>query len=85
MKKKALLIAAACVGFVATSGVSSAADLRPGARVAAAGYVGPQIFSLRRSYPGFRPGTAIVNVVPCASPWALWDSYPADALYCQRQ
>jgi hypothetical protein len=82
--KKALLIAAACIGFVAMTGASNAADLKPGAR-GAAGYVSPQIFSLRRSYPGYTPGVRIVNVVPCASPWALWDYYPADALYCQRQ
>jgi hypothetical protein len=80
--KKTLLIAAACVGFMATSSASNAAD-RPGVR--AAGYAAPQIFSLRRSYPGYTPGVRIVNVVPCASPWALWDYYPADALYCQRQ
>ena len=83
---KALFIAAAWFGLlaapIATSSAASAADLKAGVR--AGGYVAPQIYSLRRSYPGFRPGTAIVNVVPCASPWALWDAYPPEALYCQR-
>ena len=82
--KKVLLIASACIGLMSTSAGTNAADLRvTGVRVA---QVSPavQIYSLRRSYPGFRPGTAIVNVVPCASPWALWDAYPPEALYCQR-
>ena len=79
--KKALLVAAAGLAFVAAGSVSNAAD-RPGVR--AAGYAAPQVFSLRTSYPGFRPIGTEGPIVACPSPYDLWP-YTTTSLLCRRQ
>lgn len=81
---KVLLITASCLGFVAASGASNAADRLAGVR--SAGYVAPQVFSLRRSYPGYRPIGTEGPVVACPSPHDQWPYYlMTSSLLCRRQ
>jgi hypothetical protein len=81
---KVLLITVSCLGFVAASSASNAADRLAGVR--SAGYVAPQVFSLRRSYPGYRPIGTEGPMVACPLPNDLSPHYLATtSLLCRRQ